>query len=156
MFFDLAGICLLLSVLMSLLTYYCSYKYKRWQGVLESLVYFLFIPAILVFFSIFMLIYSFFTATISKIDFLETVCWVGLFLCTVAMLIPFSAVMIKGIKIRNTPQIETGWLGLLTIGLFLSSLILFFCYVLGVWIREYGKKHPGYFISCILISSFSE
>jgi uncharacterized membrane protein YiaA len=40
--------------------------------------------------------------------------------------------------------------------LFLSSLILFFCYVLGVWIREYGKKHPGYFISYILISSFSE
>ena len=118
MFFDLAGICLLLSVLMSLLTYYCSYKYKRWQGLLESLVYFLFIPAILVFFSIFMLIYSFFTATISKIDFLETVSWVGLFLCTVAMLIPFSAVMIKSIKIRNTPQIETGGLGYLLSGCF--------------------------------------
>ena len=33
MFLVLAGICLLLSVILSLLTYYCSYKYKGWRGV---------------------------------------------------------------------------------------------------------------------------
>ena len=52
MFLVLAGICLLLSVSLSLLTYYCSYKYKGWRGVLDSFLHFLLILGIFVFFCI--------------------------------------------------------------------------------------------------------
>ena len=45
MFLVLAGICLLLSVILSLLTYYCSYKYKGWRGILLSLGLFALYPA---------------------------------------------------------------------------------------------------------------
>ena len=132
MFLVLAGICLLLSVILSLLTYYCSYKYKGWRGVLDSFLHFLLILGILVFFCIFMLIYSIFAMAMDLPDFFEVVSLVGTLGYAAAMLWPFSTVIFKGIKERNSLQIEFGVMGELSVGAFLSFMVFFFCHAAGV------------------------
>ena len=132
MFLVLAGICLLLSVILSLLTYYCSYKYKGWRGVLDSFLHFLLILGIFVFFCIFMLIYSIFAMAMDLSDFFEVVSLVGTLGYAAAMLRPFSTVIFKGIKERNSLQIEFGVMGELSVGAFLSFMVFFFCHAAGV------------------------
>ena len=132
MFLVLAGICLLLSVILSLLTYYCSYKYKGWRGVLDNFLHFLLIFGIFVFFGIFMIIYSIFAMAMNLPDFFEIVSVVGTLGYAVAMLWPFSAVIFRGIKDKKTPQIEIGVLGELSVGAFLSFMVFFFCHATGV------------------------
>ena len=123
MFLVLAGICLLLSVILSLLTYYCSYKYKGWRGILLSLGLFALYPAS------FIIIISGGFISIFLVDkhtdngyyvMLST-----LVLWLIVIFIPYYITLSAGIKSHNKKLIKTALWALATIGSLTAAFLLF-------------------------------
>ena len=123
MFLVLAGICLLLSVILSLLTYYCSYKYKGWRGILLSLGLFALYPASFIiiisggFISIFLVD--------KHTDNRYYVMLSTLVLWLIVIFIPYYITLSAGIKSHNKKLIKTALWALATIGSLTAAFLLF-------------------------------
>ena len=123
MFLVLAGICLLLSVILSLLTYYCSYKYKGWRGILLSLGLFALYPAsfIIIISGIFISIFLVDKHT----DNGYYVMLSTLVLWLIVIFIPYYITLSAGIKSHNKELIKTALWALATIGSLAAAFLLF-------------------------------
>ena len=123
MFLVLAGICLLLSVILSLLTYYCSYKYKGWRGILLSLGLFALYPAsfIIIISGIFISIFLVDKHT----DNGYYVMLSTLVLWLIVIFIPYYITLSAGIKSHNKELIKTALWALATIGSLTAAFLLF-------------------------------
>ena len=123
MFLVLAGICLLLSVILSLLTYYCSYKYKGWRGILLILGLFALYPAsfIIIISGIFISIFLVDKHT----DNGYYVMLSTLVLWLIVIFIPYYITLSAGIKSHNKELIKTALWALATIGSLTAAFLLF-------------------------------
>ena len=123
MFLVLAGICLLLSVILSLLTYYCSYKYKGWRGILLSLGLFALYPAsfIIIISGIFISIFLVDKHTDNRYYVMLST----LALWLIVIFIPYYITLSAGIKSHNKELIKTALWALATIGSLTAAFLLF-------------------------------
>ena len=123
MFLMLAGICLLLSVILSLLTYYCSYKYKGWRGILLSLGLFALYPAsfIIIISGVFISIFLVDKHTDNRYYVMLST----LVLWLIVIFIPYYITLSAGIKSHNKELIKTALWALATIGSLTAAFLLF-------------------------------
>ena len=123
MFLVLAGICLLLSVILSLLTYYCSYKYKGWRGILLSLGLFALYPAsfIIIISGVFISIFLVDKHTDNRYYVMLST----LVLWLIVIFIPYYITLSAGIKSHNKKLIKTALWALATIGSLAAAFLLF-------------------------------
>ncbi len=123
MFLVLAGICLLLSVILSLLTYYCSYKYKGWRGILLSLGLFALYPAsfIIIISGVFISIFLVDKHTDNRYYVMLST----LVLWLIVIFIPYYITLSAGIKSHNKELIKTALWALATIGSLTAAFLLF-------------------------------
>ena len=123
MFLVLAGICLLLSVILSLLTYYCSYKYKGWRGILLSLGLFALYPAsfIIIISGVFISIFLVDKHTDNRYYVMLST----LVLWLIVIFIPYYITLSAGIKSHDKELIKTSLWALATIGSLTAAFLLF-------------------------------